>query len=195
MRPPIRRAILATAILALMAATASPGVAGTIVSFSYSGNGGPDNEGFDTKGTGSFSFPTGLSGVGQGNLTSFTFTMTETQSPLPGINTVTFGLSDLTSFSASLGPDGTVTGLSLTTGPVEGSDTTTYPRLFVISSLGTGNASTLWDFHGLTFGLTSGTATITAVAVPEPSSLVLAVAGGLIVAAGWSRRRHASATA
>jgi hypothetical protein len=186
--------MLAAAVLGLLALTEGRAQADWLVNFSYSGNGGPDNQGFDCNGTGSFSFTNVFPGVGQGNLTSFHFTMTETQQPLPGINTVTYGLTDLTSFTATLGPRLTLTGLSLTTGPVEGSDTTTYPRLFVISSLTPGNASTLWDFHGLTFGLTSGTATITSI-VPEPPSFVLAVLGALIVAGGWSRLLKTRATA
>ncbi len=194
MRRPIRLAMLAAAVLGLLASTEGRARADLVVDFSYSGNGGPDDQGFDCNGTGSFSFGNVFPGVGQGNLTSFNFTMTETQDPLPETNTVTYGLSDLTAFTATLGPDQTVTSLSLTTGPVEGSDTTTFPRLIVISSLSPGDASTLLDFHGVTFGLTSGTATITSV-VPEPSSFVLAVLGALIVAAGRSRRRKARATA
>jgi hypothetical protein len=185
--------MLAAAVLGLLASTGGRARADWEVDFSYSGNGGPDNQGFDCNGTGSFSFTNVFPGVGQGNLKSFNFTMTETQNPLPETNTVTYGLSDLTSFTATLGPGLTLTSLSLMTGPVEGSDTTTYPRLFIISSLSPTFASTELYFHGLTFGLTSGIVTIDSV-VPEPSSFVLAVLGALTVAACPYRGRKARAS-
>ena len=99
MGQPMRRAMLAAAVLVLMAATAGRTQAGTIVNFSYSGRGGPDSAGLISTGTGSFSFADGLTTVAMGDLLSFQFDLEE-NSP----NTVTFGLADLTSFSATVGP-------------------------------------------------------------------------------------------
>jgi hypothetical protein len=188
----MRRAMLAAAVLGLMATTSGPAWAGTIVNFSYSGRGGPDFAGLISTGAGTFSFAGGLSTVGLADLTSFDFTLDE-NTP----NTATFGLADLTSLSASVGPGPTLTGLVMATGAVQGSNQTTYPREFAISSLSPPAASTSFEILGLSFSLTSGTVTITSVttAVPEPSTLILAVIGALIVAGGGPRRREARATA
>ena len=183
-------AMLAAAVLGLMAATAGQARAGTTVSFSYSGNGGPDNAGFFTNGTGSFSFASGLSTVGLADLKSFTFTMEESTTNDPDSNTITFGLADLSSFSASVDPGPNLTSLALATDPVQGSSYGSYPREFTISSLNPPDASTYLDFHGLSIFLTSGTITTT-LSVPEPSTFILAVLGALFVAGGWSRHRKA----
>src|SRR5262245_23748891 len=178
MKKPMRRAMLAAAVLGLMASTADRVRAEMIVNFSYSGNGQPDNPGLDCNGTGTFSFPDGFSAVGLGNLTSFNFTMTETTEPPSNSNTVMFGLSDLTSFSATLGPGPTLTSLTLATGPVEGSEEGSYPREFAISSLGSGGASTCFVILGMSTFLTAGDITINSIgpaAVPEPATFALAV--------------------
>jgi MYXO-CTERM domain-containing protein len=188
----MRRVMLAAAVLSLMASTAGGARAGTIVSFSYSGRGGPDDEGFFTTGTGSFSFASGLSTVGLSDLTSFAFSLEENNPPTP-LNIANFGLTDLTSFSASVGPGETLTSLTLQTSAVQGSDQTTYPREFSISSLNPPSAFTHLDFFGFSVFLTSGTVTISSVSVPEPSTFTLAVLGALIVAGGWFRRRRAGA--
>jgi hypothetical protein len=186
----MRRMMLAAAVLSLLAATAGQARAGTTVSFSYSGRGGPDDEGFFTTGTGSLSFASGLSTVGLSDLTSFAFSLEENNPPTP-LNIANFGLTDLTSFSASVGPGPTLTSLALQTSAVQGSDQTTYPREFSISSLNPSVAFTHFDLFGFPIFLTGGTVTITSVSVPEPSTFNLAVLGALIVAAGWSRRRKA----
>ena len=114
---PMRRAMLAAVSLGLIVEMAGLAQAGTIVDFSYSGRGGPDNAGLISTGTGTFSFADGLSTVGLTDLTSFDFTLNE-NTP----NTATFGLSALTSFSASVGPGSTLTNLALATSSVQGSN-------------------------------------------------------------------------
>jgi hypothetical protein len=184
MSEPIRRVMLAAAVVSLLAATAGRARAGTIVTFSYSGNGGPDNQGFISTGTGSFSFVSSLPGVGLGNLTSFNFTLNENTPS----NTVTYCLKDLVSFSASVGPGPTLTALSLDTKGVVGSDPGSFDREFTVSSLNPPAASTHYLIFGVPIFLTSGTVTINSVtnAVPEPSSLILLVLGALIGALVWS---------
>jgi hypothetical protein len=123
MNQPIRRVIVTAAVLGLMAATAGHARAGMIVTFSYSGNGGPDNQGFLSTGSGSFSFVSSLPGVGLGNLTSFSFTLNEQLVNENGpSNTVEYVLKDLVSFSASVGPGPTLTALALDTQGVVGSE-------------------------------------------------------------------------
>ncbi len=132
-----------------------------------------------------FSFADGLSTIGRADLASFNLILDE-NTP----NTTTFGLADLTSFAASIGPGPTMTSLALETQAVQGSNQTTYPREFTVSSLDPPDASTHFVIFGVPFFWTSGTVTITSVTVPEPSSLTLAVLGTLIVAGGWSARRR-----
>ena len=111
-------------------------------------------------------------------------------------NTATFGLPDLKSLSASVGPGPTLTSLALETGFVQGSEIPSQPRAFAVSSLNSGDASTSFELLDLSFSLTDGSVTITSVTtvVPEPSSFTLSVLGTLIVAGGWSRRRAERAT-
>jgi hypothetical protein len=194
MKRPMRRGILTAAALGLMAATMTTGRAwaGTIVSFSYFGRGAPDgNGGLTSSGTGSFSFADGLSTVGMSDLSSFHFDLEE-NTP----NTTIFGLTDLKSFSATVGPGPTLTSLNLDTYATQGPDPTSYPREFTIASLDPPAAETHVVILDYPFFWTSGTVTITAVTVPEPSSLTLAVLGigAVNVAGGWSRRRQPRAT-
>jgi hypothetical protein len=195
MNQPIRRVILTATVVGLMAATAGQARGGTIVTFSYSGNGGTDNQGFLTTGSGSFSFVSSLPGVGLGNLTSFSFTLNESGVNITP-NTVTYGLADLVSFSASVGPGPTLTALSLDTRGVVGSEQGSEPREFTVSSLNPPLGFTHYVIFGAPFFATSGTVTINSVkTVPEPASITLAVLGALIVAGGWCRRQRATATA
>jgi hypothetical protein len=179
--------MLAAAMLGLMAATAAPARAETIVQFSYLGRGGPDNSGLIATGNGRFSFADGLSTVGLSDLTSFDLTMVETTP-----NTIKFGLSDLDSFSASLGPGPTLTSLALTTAWVQGDSIGSQPRDFVVSSMGPDGAATNYELLGISFSWTTGAVTITSVdPVPEPSAGILAMLGALTVAAGYSGLRSA----
>jgi hypothetical protein len=194
MRQPVRRVLQAAAVLGLMAATMTTGraTAATIVSFSYFGRGAPgSNGGLTSNGIGSFSFADGLTTVGLSDVTSFHLDLEE-NTP----NTTIYGLSDLKSFSATLGPGPSLTSLSLDTYPTQGPDPTSYRREFTISSLHPPDAGTQIVVLGFPLFWTSGTVTITAVTVPEPSSLTLAVLGAcaLIVASGWSRRWRIRAT-
>jgi hypothetical protein len=187
--------LLAAAVLGLMAATMTAGraTAGTIVSFSYFGRGSPDgNDSLTSNGTARFSFANSLTTVGLADVTSFYLDLEE-NAP----NTTIFGLSDLKSFSTTVGPGPSLTSLALGTYPTQGLDPTSYLREFTISSLNPPAASTYVVVLGFPLFWTSGTITITAFTVPEPSSLTLAAlgAGTLIVVVGWSRRRRVRATA
>jgi hypothetical protein len=189
----MRRVLLAAAFLGLVAGTAGRARAGMIVNFSYSGRGGPDNAGLVATGTGSFSFADGLSTVGLADLTTFAFALDETAPNTPP-NTVTFDLAHLTSFSASVGPGPTLTGLALATGPVQGSDQQTWPRELAVSSLGPAGASTRVVILGISIFLTAGDITVDSigpVAVPEPGTLVLATLGGAGLGGytRWGRKR------
>jgi hypothetical protein len=184
----MRRATLAAAVLGLMAATTGQARAGTIVNLSYYGRGGPSDGGLISTGTGSFSFASGLTMVGLADLASFNFTLEDNEATN---NIVTVGLADLTSFSASVGPGPTLTTLALATRAVQGSDPTTYPREFDVSSLEPPDASTYYVVLGFAIEWTTGEVTITGVSVPEPSTLTMAVLGVLIVAGVRSRRRRA----
>lgn len=184
------RPVLA-AVLGLMVGAAGEARAAVTVSFSYSGRGGPDEAGLVATGTGSFSFADGLTTVGLADLTAFDFTLTE-NTP----NVATFGLTDLSSFSAEVGPGTTVTGLALRTGPVQGTNPETERREFGVSSLGAGDAATYFVLLGVPFEQTTGTATITpAATAPEPSTFALAAAGGLVAAAARARGRKAGPAA
>src|SRR5262249_12971278 len=99
---------LATATLALViGATAR---ANLTVDFSYSGT----SAGVTESGTGSFSFASTLTSVNLSDLASFNFSI-QTDEPPSLTGEFTFGLSDLSSFSATVGPGPTLTSLSLTT--------------------------------------------------------------------------------
>jgi hypothetical protein len=194
---PIRRAmlILTATVVSLIAATAGQARGGMVVNFSYSGNGGPDSQGFLTNGSGSFSFESSLPGVGLGNLTSFNFTFNESGMNITP-NTVTYGLADLVSFTASVGPGPTLTALSLDTRGVVGSEHGSEPREFTVASLNPPLGYTHYVIFGVPIFATSGTVTINSVtSVPEPSSITLAALGALIVAGGWFRHRRATAPA
>lgn len=186
----MRWAVLA-AVLGLTAATAGGARAAMIVDFSYSGRGGPDDAGLIATGTGSFSFADGLTTVGLADLLAFNFNLSE-NTP----NTATFGLPDLASFSAEVGPGLTVTSLALATDPVQGTNQQTWPREFGVSSLDPGDAATRVVILGVSLEQTTGTVTITpAATAPEPSAVVLAALGTLVAAAGRARRRKTRTTA
>ncbi|MDG3007737.1 hypothetical protein [Paludisphaera mucosa] len=178
MRRLVRRTRLAAAFLILTAMTAAGTQAETIVSFTYSGRGGPDFAGLLATGSGTFAFADGLATIELADLSSFTFSLDE-NTP----NSTTFGLADLTSFSASLGPGRTMTALTLGTGAVQGTNPSTEPREFSVGSLGASGAWTSFRILGLTFQQTTGSATVTAVTttVPEPSSGAMAAIATLIL--------------
>ncbi len=190
MRQSMRRAMVMVAVLGLTAAMADGARAGMTVNFSYYGTGGPGNGGLSSTGAGSFSFADGLTTVDRGDLASFNLILNE-NTP----NTTTFGLADLSSLSASVGPGPTLTSLSLATDAVQGSNNTTYPREFTVSSLDPALATSYFVILGEPIFWTGGVVTITGVSVPEPSSFTLAILGALIVAGGCARHRNARATA
>ena len=181
----MRRAMLAAAVLGLMAATTDRARADMVVSFSYSGRGVSGFAGLFADGTGTFSYADGLENLGLSDLKSFSFTFDESENNTI-TNTVTFGLTDLASFSAFVDPTLTVTVLALSTDAVQGSDPTTEKRELGISSFAF--ASTYFVVVGFPFQQTAGTVSVNSV-VPEPSAFALAAVGAAIVAAGRWRRR------
>ncbi|QEH32055.1 hypothetical protein OJF2_05240 [Aquisphaera giovannonii] len=185
-----RRTKIAAALLVLIAATAAEARSEVIVSFSYSGRGGPDFAGLIATGTGSFAFAEGLTTIGLADLTSFHFVLDE-NTP----NTATFGLADLSSFSASMGPGLTLTGLSLGTDAVQGDNPSTEPREFDVASLDPSGASTSYRIVIVSFQQTVGTVTITSVAVPEPSTIALVASGAPLAFLGIRSRRRAARAA
>ncbi len=182
----MRRVMLAAAVLGLISATTDRARADVVVDFSYSGRGVSGFAGVFADGTGSFSVADGVENIGLGDLKTFSFTFDESANNTI-TNTVTYGLADLASFSAFIDPTMTVTVLDMNTDAVQGSDPTTYKRLFG-ASLGPGGASTYFDLLGFSLQMTAGTVSVTSV-VPEPSAFALAVVGAAIVAGGWWRRR------
>ncbi len=180
--------MLAAAALGLIAASTGGARADMVVSFGYAGRGVSGFAGLFANGTGTFSFADGLENLGLSDLKTFSFTLDESENNMI-INTVTFGLTDLASFSAFVDPTWTVTVMGLSTDAVQGSDPTTYKRELGISSLDVSGASTYFDLLGIGFQMTAGTASIISV-VPEPSGLALAGVGAAIIAGRlWRRRR------
>jgi hypothetical protein len=156
------------------------------LSFTYSGQGVGDFGG-TSSGSGSFAFADSPTSLGKGDLTSFTFSQTTTP---PGRDASTFDytLSDLTAFSATLTPGGLLTGLTLTTDAVSGSNPEFRPESFGVTSLATNGAST---FIASGFQLQVGTVTPAATAAPEPASLTLLGLGSLgLLGYGWRRRKQ-----
>jgi hypothetical protein len=181
---------MATTALAL-ACLAGSARASVTVNFSYSGT---PSGGFtlDSSGTGSFTFADGLAAVGLADLTSFGFTQTVTDSRNGDfLGTFTYGLSSLTSFSATVGPGPGLTGLGLTTGFVLPSPPGIAAESFTVSSLGTGGASTTLILGLISEAATAGTVTITSIettAVPEPGTAAMLASGIPIALMAWRRR-------
>jgi hypothetical protein len=171
---------MTVAVSALMLSASAK--ADLTVDFSYTGNSGPPHN-FNESGTGSFSFSSALTTVDQSDLSSFSF-----QTTWQG-QTYTYTLTDLTTFTATLGSGPTVETLSLTTDvvgtPIHGLET------FTISSLATGGAFTQEAAGGDRFPNSTGTVTITSIgAAPEPSTAIVAAFGAVaFLTYGWSRRR------
>jgi len=188
-----RRFALAAAILGLAAGAAGRAEAGQIT-FSYGGPSVvPGIPGFTT-GVGRFAFDDSRTSLTLGDLTEFGYTQTVLAiiGGRPQQSLFTFGLADLTSFSATLGPGGVPTSLALTTGLVPATNPAFVPETFVVDSLVPDGAAT---FNPLGLRLTTGTVTIfPATPVPEPSTFALGGIGGLLALGyTWHRRKWAAA--
>jgi hypothetical protein len=170
MRHATRRIIMA-AVLGWAAGAAGQASAGTI-HFSYSGTGLGTS-----MGSGSFTFADGLSTVNLSDLTAFNFS--QTADFVGGVTTFSYGLGDLTTFTATVGTGPTLSSLSLDTGfvvpvPFANSSGALYmPEAFQVTSLATGGASTYSRAGTLTTG------TVMKASAPEPATMSLAAVAAL----------------
>jgi hypothetical protein len=123
----------------------------------------------DISGSGVITFADGLTTVGLGDITSFSFTLTVDGSP--GTDVDIFDPTTLIDFAATLDSSGNVTALSFdTTNDVSGD--WYYPAQAL--TMDTVNGSSVGDFDVGPFS--SGTLTATA-EVPEPATLTLLATG------------------
>ena len=159
--------------------------AGTIL-LKYSGQ-NEDNYYINAIGSGSFSYNGSLTTLTLADLTGFQFNQTTPLSDpgLMGSDTYSYGLGDLKSFSATISATGVVTALRLQTGYVNSATNFLAPTYMVVSSLG--RNGTTFDQGGQDGDLTTGT--ITASAVPEPSSLAMLGLAGMVGTLAWRRKR------
>jgi PEP-CTERM motif-containing protein len=176
MRIPVLGLTLLLAALSTQFAAANS-VAFTTVNFTYSGV--DVNEiGATSLGFGVFAFPKGLKTVSLSDLVFFSFYQTTTLlEDQPVSSTFSYGLTNLTDFSASLFKST----LTLDTVATAGTDLGFAPESFHIISLAPGGAYTA-SADGAT--LTVGT-----VLVPEPTSIIL-VSTGLLGIMGRIRKRR-----
>jgi hypothetical protein len=188
-----RRIGLAAAVLGLLAGASGRAEAG-LITFTYSGPSVFPGEPGATTGSGSFSFDDPRTSLARADLTAFSYvqSVVATFAGAQRQTTFAFGLADLTSFSATLGPGGVPTSLALTTRPVAAADPAFFaPETFVVFSLAPDGAAT---FNVIGQQLTRGTVTLTPTAnpVPEPSTLALGGVGMLtVLGVAWRRRRAA----
>jgi hypothetical protein len=179
----MRKGHLTCALVALAAFSVLPvsAKAGTF-DFSYSGTG-------PATGPGSFTTSDSNDPAGIGDLSAFTFTITENDGTVGQNDTFTWGLGDLIAFDASYS-GGTLTALSFTT-------CNTYSCLapgnytpnqyFEVTDLGAGDAGTFNPDIGQ---ITVGTVTFQPAGpvVPEPSSFALLGLGLATILIFRSRR-------
>lgn len=175
MRIPVLGLTLLLAALSTHFAAANS-VPFTTVDFTYSGV--DINEiGATSSGFGVFVFPTGLKTVSLSNLVFFFFSQTTVLlGDQPVSSTFSYGLANLTDFSASLFKST----LTLDTVATAGTNPNFSPESFHIISLAPGGAYTANAF--------GATLTVGTVLVPEPTSIIL-VSTGLLGIMGRIRKR------
>ena len=169
---------LTAALPAILLCVAAPPIHATTIDFTYTGVvAGPEH----SYGSGSFSFADGLTTLGLGDLTDFTFNLHINNG---GSYFNTFTSADLTAFSATIA-GGSVTDLSLDTNaetsPIHG----IIPENFVVTGLGPLEASNTVVSSG--YVVDRGQVTIAAAQTPEPSTWTLML-GCVALAGAWKLR-------
>lgn len=175
---------------AVVAALLLTGVAAhaTTLGFTFSGTDTDSSvvpSGQSVAGSGSMTFTTGLTTVGQTDLSAFSFTTT-LPDPNGGSMTFTYGLADLSSFSMTLSGTTPMT-LALGTTALTGTDPNAVNEAFTVLDLNSGGAS----IANVDVG-TEATGTVSfagPVSVPEPASVMLLGMGAIALLA--TRRRTA----
>jgi hypothetical protein len=174
------------ALAGLLALALTTHARADFINFTYTGRG------FGTAtGSGSFSFADGLTKVTLADLTAFSFSQSTNFGDLI-VPTFTYGLGNLISFTATIGPGSALTDLSLLTGtalpnPLKDSHGTRFAsEFFQVFSLATNGAKT----SSTTENFTAGTVTqAAAAAVPAPPTLLLGLVGAGVTGVARLRRR------
>jgi len=175
--------------LTLVTAVATSPTRADVIDFAYNGSNVFPGASGTTLGADSFSFAAGMTSLTLANLRSFSAvdSVSATQGGVSARGTFTYGLADLLTFSATVGPDDRLDALSLTTRPVASTNPFFFPETFVVNSLQPNGAGT-YNFIGQQ--LTRGT--VATAAVPEPSGLLLSgFAAAALGALSLARRRGA----
>ena len=159
------------------------GVRAETIGLSYAGQvtvGAANNWGVtDISGSGVVTFADGMASVGVGDLSNFLFTLTVTGSQYTDVDT--YGLSDVSDFTATLDGAGDVTALSFTTD--SGSGSWYYPGQQLSMTLNGDSSTGNFDVGAFSVGALTTTAS-----VPEPATMTL-MAAGLLGLSGIRRRR------
>ena len=159
----------------------SASVAAGIIGFTYTGI-DPTCSTCSATGTGSFSFADSPTSVGLGDLTSFSFTQTYTDTSVPVAGTFNYSLLDLLSFAATLDLAQNLTALALETKEVRVTSGEFLPQSFKVTSLASAETEICSQTKGGNECLQVTAGSISTSAVPEPATLFLLIiaAAGLI---------------
>ncbi len=183
----MKLARLAAFALLFLLAAASPTRAG-LITFTFTGI-GDDDQFITAAGSGSIGFAGNSTSLTLANVTSFSFEQTTTSNDpaLEFVGTFTYGLADLTAFTATVGASGLFTALTLRTGAEPDPIGFLVPMSFGIRTIRANGAATYVDTD-FTDAVVVGAIT-QSIPVPEPRSLALAWVGLLVGVAGPVLRR------